>query len=242
MAAWASHLMVAEKVMAALPWLDRRGFCVGNIAPDCDLESEDWSSFTPPREVTHWMTGKRKTAADAERFFEEYAKERLCESACAEEKAFLWGYYSHLVTDAECQKMIRSKERVEAAWDRIKANPELCERAKGMPENWDSIKLLFKKTDRYKDWHSIEHEYLSEHPDSGFITEIIGLRSFPDYLDFLPKGAIIRKVRVMGVLPEKGACRYPFVPISKDEYLAFIENAARLVINGISGRVIPSAT
>lgn len=40
--------------------MDRRGFCVGNIAPDCNVENEDWTEFTPSREVTHWMSAERK--------------------------------------------------------------------------------------------------------------------------------------------------------------------------------------
>lgn len=61
MATWVTHLAVADKVMKEIPELDRRGFCVGNIAPDCNVENEDWTAFTPSREVTHWMSGKKKS-------------------------------------------------------------------------------------------------------------------------------------------------------------------------------------
>ncbi len=65
MATWITHLMIADGVLAHLPALHRCGFCVGNIAPDCNVENENWTAFTPAREVTHWMQGKRKTVADA---------------------------------------------------------------------------------------------------------------------------------------------------------------------------------
>ncbi|HKL98613.1 MAG TPA: hypothetical protein VJZ06_01740 [Mobilitalea sp.] len=68
MASWVTHLMIADNVMKQCPELDRCGFCVGNIAPDCNVENEDWTSFTPPREVNHWMSKERKVASDCDTF------------------------------------------------------------------------------------------------------------------------------------------------------------------------------
>ncbi len=55
MATWVTHLMVADGVLDKVSGLDRHGFCVGNIAPDCNVENEDWTEFTPPRAVTQVM-------------------------------------------------------------------------------------------------------------------------------------------------------------------------------------------
>ena len=60
MAEWVSHLIVADKVLEKFPQLSRHEFCVGNIAPDCNIPNEDWTEFTPPRAVTHWMQDNRK--------------------------------------------------------------------------------------------------------------------------------------------------------------------------------------
>ena len=49
MATWITHLMIADGVLERIPNLDRHGFCVGNIAPDCNVENEDWTAFTPSR-------------------------------------------------------------------------------------------------------------------------------------------------------------------------------------------------
>lgn len=57
MATWVTHLMIADRVLQRIPELKKHEFCVGNIAPDCNVENDDWTSFTPPRELTHWMTG-----------------------------------------------------------------------------------------------------------------------------------------------------------------------------------------
>lgn len=53
MATWVTHLIVADEVIKKIPFLCRHEFFVGNIAPDCNVENEDWTSFIPSREVTH---------------------------------------------------------------------------------------------------------------------------------------------------------------------------------------------
>lgn len=58
MATWVTHLLIADNVLQEFTEIDRRGFCVGNIAPDCNIENADWTAFTPSREVTHWMRGR----------------------------------------------------------------------------------------------------------------------------------------------------------------------------------------
>ena len=62
MATWITHLMIADRVLEAIPELDRHSFCVGNIAPDCNVENKDWTQFVPSRETTHWMSTNRKVA------------------------------------------------------------------------------------------------------------------------------------------------------------------------------------
>ena len=74
MATWITHLMIADRVLEIIPGLSRHEFCVGSIAPDCNVENEDWTQFTPPREVTHWMAGKWKVMSDCDRFYNEYIK------------------------------------------------------------------------------------------------------------------------------------------------------------------------
>ncbi len=72
MAGWVTHLSIADKIMKKQNRLDRRGFCVGNIALDCNVENEDWTSFTPSKKITHWMSNEIKTASDCDLFCDEY--------------------------------------------------------------------------------------------------------------------------------------------------------------------------
>jgi len=116
MATWITHLMIADGILALLPNLHRHSFCVGNIAPDCNVENESWTAFIPPREITHWMQGNRKSAADCEAFLYAYILSRADKIASAREYDFLLGYYTHLIADAAFQAMIRREERVKAAW------------------------------------------------------------------------------------------------------------------------------
>lgn len=234
MATWVSHLMIADSVLKRFPQLDRHGFCVGNIAPDCNVENEDWSDFIPSREVTHWMSGERKNASDCDRFYKEYIEGRREEIESDEEYSFLLGYWSHLITDAEYQRFVCDEERIAAAWGRIKTHPALKQKASGMEENWDSMKKLFDKDDRMKDIYTMEAEYLEQHPESGYFTEILGLKTFPRYIDYLPEGAIVRKIGVMGYLPRKETGKYPYQAMTKEEYRDYLDRAVGLVTKAIS--------
>lgn len=139
------------------------------------------------------------------------------------------GYYAHLITDAEFQTMIREDDRVRAAWMRIQEVPELYEVSAGLEKTWDSIKKLIPKRERMRGIYAIEADYLHAHPDSGYLTEILPLKSFPDYIDYLPQGAIARKIRVMGYTPERdegASC----LAISREEYASFVKNTVQLVV------------
>ena len=103
-----------------------------------------------------------------------------------------------------------------------------------MPESWDSVKKLIGKAERMKDIYTIEAEYLDEHPDSGYLTEILELKSFPDHIDYLPKGAIVRKIGVMGYLPRRESGAFPFVAMTREEYSAFLDAATEQIIRGIA--------
>jgi len=210
---------------------------VGNIAPDCNLPNEDGTDFIPPRRVTHWMNSGRKTADDCAEFYNKYILSRKEYIRTREELSFLLGYYSHLITDAELQRTIRDPKRVSAAWGRIKKVPELAKKAAGMPEDWDAAKRLLPREDRMKDFFCMEREYLDAHPDSGWYTEIRGLEFFPDYIDYLPKQSIPKKIKIMYYEPTGETSAYPFLAFSREEYAEFVKRAIDLVVEAIKSAV-----
>ena len=234
MATWVTHLVIADSVLQHFPSLDRRGFCVGNIAPDCNVENEDWTAFTPSREVTHWMQGARKKASDCDAFYDEYIAKRRDRIQTSEEYAFLMGYYAHLITDAAFQKMIRDEDRVKATWKRIKANEDLLAHSVGMEETWDNAKKLIPKRVWVGHIYSLEAEYLEAHPDSGYLTEILPLKEFPDYIDYLPEGAIVRKIGVMGYLPKINEVLGEWIAISREEYEEYIQETIQMILKRFS--------
>lgn len=236
MATWVTHLMIADRVLEAIPELERHGFCVGNIAPDCNVENEDWTQFVPSREITHWMSAARKVAADCDRFYDKYIADRRHEIDTAQEMSFMLGYYAHLLADAEFQRYIRNPERVASSWTRVKAHSVLSDRAVRMPETWDSVKKLINRDERMRDIYTIEAEYLDKHPNSGYVTEILKLKTFPDYIDYLPKGAIVRKIGVMGYWPKKELGAFPFVAMTREEYSTYLKTATEQIIRKITCR------
>lgn len=84
-----------------------------------------------------------------------------------------------------------------------------------------------------KDIYVIEADYLENHPDTGYFTEIIGLKTFPDYIDYLPQNAIPRKIKVMGYLPQKTYGEYSKIAMTVEEYESFLDNAIAIVVNAI---------
>ena len=180
------------------------------------------------------MQGQRKKASDCDAFYEEYIAKRRAGIQSAEEYAFLMGYYAHLITDAAFQKMIRDENRVKAAWKRIKKNENLLERSAGMEETWDNAKKLIPKREWIGHIYSLEAEYLNAYPDSGYLTEILTLKEFPDYIDYLPEGAIVRKIGVMGYLPEINEGLGEWIALSREEYETYIQETIQMILKKFS--------
>lgn len=236
MATWITHLMIADAILKHEPGLNRKGFCVGNIAPDCNVENEDWSTFTPSREVTHWMTGTRKALSDCDAFCEAYVYPRQNGGVSQEEYSFMVGYYVHLLTDAAFQLFIRDPDRIRAVWKRIHADPIWSEDAAGREETWDEAKRLIPREIRMHEIESMEAEYLHKNPNSGYLTEILPLKSFPNYLDYMPEGCYVRKIGVMGThpIPDENL-RHP-VSISREELEKFRTDTVQLILRMLEER------
>ena len=230
MASWVTHLIIADEILKRIPTLDRRGFCVGSIAPDCNVENEDWTEFIPPKFVTHWMAGPRKRLSDADRFCEECIEKRRDEIGAGEEYAFLLGYYAHLLTDSAYELMTHNEARVRAAWARIRQVEMLNRASAGMEETWDSIKHLITRREIKRSIQWYEAEYLQTNPESAYLTELLPLKEFPSYLDYLKPGCIVRKIGVMGRIPEKSGPEPRWIAISREEYEAYIEDTIALIL------------
>ena len=147
MASWIVHLRIADKILDRIEALDESAFILGNIAPDSGVPSEDWSTFTPPGNVTHFRTKPGdKTSIDIERYVHDYFSDEKIKHYSNREYSFFLGYYTHLLTDIEWAKMVYSAG--------------LCEE-NARKENMSYIDFVWKNK---KDWYDLDFLYLEEHP------------------------------------------------------------------------------
>ena len=223
MANWITHTLVADELLRCFPALDRRAFVVGNIAPDCNVENADWSSFTPPREVTHFMLGEKKTSADLDGFRTRHIASRP--DAPAGERSFLLGYYSHLAVDVLFMRFIRDESRLRDAFARVHSVPELHAAIAGQPETLDTLKAVFGKNRVFADIIHFERQRLSHSPDPSYRSILPRIKEFPDYLDFLPPGAIARKIPIMLDRFSREPAEPSFVFFTEEEYANFLRAA-----------------
>ena len=226
MANWITHMMIVDRLLDKGISLHRRGFVVGNVAPDCNVENEDWTAFVPTREETHFMTGKKKTEQDYMRFYQLYLQDR--KDSSTEEYAFLVGYFIHLVVDVKFQEMIRDEQRVQRCYERLQQEVDLYQQMEHLPHTFDTLKQVFGKQRLFQDLLQIEQEYLRTHLCSSY-HELCKIQEFPEYLDMFPKGAIVRKIPIM--LSEYAIdipkCKDVF--FSKKEYDQFVEKVSAFI-------------
>ncbi len=236
MAKWVTHLMIADYILDRGMKLDEKGFCVGNIGPDCNIENEDWTEFVPSREVMHYMTEKdNKETIQADVFLRRHILDG--EKKTEEEMAFLLGYYAHLITDIETVRYCHSGERIRGIYERLHGDAQMGREVEGKPESRESLKAVFGRRRMENDLFYIERDYLREHPQARFETILRKTKEFPEYLGFIPKGAVTRKLGVidreydfsnLGPTPEK-LFFYP-----KEEFMRFVERTAGLVYDRLS--------
>lgn len=101
MASWMVHLRVADELLQHFKGLCELEFIVGNIAPDSGVPNEDWSSFAPPYNVSHFVVtdenGERHK--DFNLYISRYFTKGLQNSYTEEQYSFYLGYLVHLITD-----------------------------------------------------------------------------------------------------------------------------------------------
>lgn len=147
MASWMIHLRVADGLLDDLPDVDRTAFVMGNIAPDSGMPNEDWSAYSPPKDISHFKTKARDIAFyDIDRFLSEYYSPAQRKAYSLRQHSFFLGYWAHLLTDR--------------LWIIRIMQPSVAK----YPDEWaaDRMALIWKLK---KDWYDLDFLYLEEHPD-----------------------------------------------------------------------------
>lgn len=217
MATWGLHIRIAEGLLNRGYDFDEESFLVGNIGPDCGMPNEDWSKFEPPTEVSHWSDkGKKNIFAD--KFYNAYLDKEVNDR---KEKSFLFGYYTHLLTDIEFKKLVSKKQKEDINYQRLKTDKKFI---------W-TIK---------EDWYDLDHLYFRDNPESIFFRVFQNIKHFPDYLDYYPKGAIIQRIKYITEFyqnPSENLDR-EYKYLTKEEMNSFLDKTLDFIDNDLKLKLI----
>lgn len=180
MANWITHEYIADVILSKNFNLDEHSFCVGNIAPDCNIENSDFTKYMPSREKTHWMSQKHKTDVDYQNYYNDILRDQKFNSK--QRLSFLLGYYSHLITDVEFHKFMNDKNQIAKTFQRLKADSNMRTRIKGFPETKSTLKQVFDRWTLLGDIISYENSYVLDHPDCSYNRILRKTKEFPEYL------------------------------------------------------------
>ena len=214
MATWITHLRIAENILNKGYDLDTTAFTVGNIGPDSGVPNEDWSSFNPPKKVTHWLDASNKI--DAKAFYDKY----LNNTMAIQDKAsysFMLGYYVHLLTDIEWTKLMVVKN------DTQLHKEGFCKDSKFI---W-TIK---------KDWYGLDFLYLKNNRKSLFFTVFKNILEVPNYLDYFPVNAFNIQVKYITdyYLGENEETIENFIYLNENEMDSFVLITTQTIIKALS--------
>ena len=230
MATWGAHFRIAENILKEYSKINRGLFTIGNIAPDCGIPNEDWSSFTPPKEISHFSLSKMNNFLESKldkfilndiEFFSKYLKD-INLGSLKSDQSFLLGYFIHLITDNLWNYYIM-KPLKEKYLKELQKNPKFI---------W-SVK---------RDWYDLDKIYITEKKDSLFWTDFLAAEYNEDFLDFLPQEGILRQMEFIKSFYQISEEEYlrasekEFVYLKKDEMDNFILDSTQVILD-ILGKI-----
>lgn len=235
MAGWVTHTIIADLLMAEGLVVDPKGFVVGNIAPDCNVENHDWTAFEPSREIMHWMSEYgNKLTADFQGFYDRWI---LDKTLSYEAYSFMLGYYAHLIADVAFQKYVREPSRIQDLFKRLKGHTKYRKEITDVDENFDVIKQAYGKDRVFRDIDHYEQIYLTTNEAASYLRVLQHVEDFPDYLSYLPQGAISRKIKLLVSSGDLEDVHEERVFFPKEEYDIFIEDTVAEIMACISERI-----
>lgn len=222
MATWGLHIRIAEELLKSTPNLDREKFLIGNIGADCGKPNDDWSVFTPPTKVTHWLdetSGKILT----EEFYNQYLTKAISDN---KRFSYLLGYYTHLLTDYLWRESVDKKKITDRHYAKLNDDPKFI---------W-TIK---------KDWYDLDRLYFYNNPNSIFYTTFQHIKEFTEYLDYFPVDATISQIRYITefYLKEKDGIHREYIYLNEREMDEFVAASVDILkdkltlLNNVSLRV-----
>lgn len=171
MATWGVHFRIAEEMLKDMTGIDEKYFVIGSIGPDCGAPNEDWSIFNPPSTVTHWTEGSKRNIR-AEEFYKTHIDGKKLDD---KDRAYLIGYYVHLLTDLRWGNILFDKTQNHEAYQQYKVDKSFI---------W-TIK---------EDWYDLDHKYFRDNPNNIFSRIFIGIDRFDEILGYYPTDATINQI------------------------------------------------
>ncbi|WP_346936154.1 zinc dependent phospholipase C family protein [Clostridium sp.] len=215
MATWIAHLRIAENILKNVDDLNSTAFILGNVGPDSGVPNEDWSSFNPPKTITHWINEENNI--DANKFFNKYIKNNSMEYS---KYSYVLGYYIHLLTDIEWSKFFDEKKKNALYNKKLKEDASFI---------W-TIK---------KDWYGLDFLYLEKNPNFIFHTIFKNIDQVPDYLDYFPEGALMKQVKYITeyYLGDNEETKDNFIYLNEEEMDKFIDETSKKIFSNLKGKI-----
>ncbi len=210
MATWLCHLRVAERVLEKFDF-PRSEFLAGNIAADCGTPDGS-GGFDPPKEVTHW-THSGKGHCEYMRF----AEEMLPRARDEKQRAFLLGYFSHLIADIVWTQLINEPAKARFR-DEYDADKE---------DYYRRVKA---------EWYANDLLFLEEHPDFDLLRELASVTVDSSILPYYGSENVNIQIRNIAGVYSGSFCGCAFryiTPAQADDYVAAAAERICAELSGI---------
>lgn len=211
MASWIVHLRITDKLLDQISGLSPAEFVFGNIAPDSGIPNEDWSSFTPSGDISHFKTTDDDGLKDihVDKYVEQYFSAEQRGKYNNNQKSFYIGYLSHLLTD-----MLWANGIVRPSIDRFRSL-------------YDEDRKTWIWTLK-KDWYDLDFLYIKKNPDFrafSIYKNAVGFRN--EYMNFFSDDAFeSRREYILGFYSgERENLERKYVYLKEEEMDRFVDES-----------------
>jgi|LGOV01.1.fsa_nt_gb hypothetical protein len=213
MATWITHLRIAENLLKTYNY-DRKNFVLGNIGPDSGLPNEERTKFIPSKEVTHFLVDRSLSDHPYTRISSvKFYKEHVTHTHDEEKKAYVLGYYAHLITDVSwsmLQHQLKTSNKAYAT--QLEADPSFI---------WE-VK---------KDWYALDFKYLKQHSNSIY-DEFKAYPYVEDHFEFFPPNSLTVQMKYIQDFYSKmeNSPQYSGDYLSEEDMNSFVDNTSEYLI------------
>jgi hypothetical protein len=217
MATWITHLRLAENLANEIPEVKLGSFCVGSIAPDSGIPDENWETFNPPVEISHFGASNftEMNLADLD-FYRGHLAPHSHSEGDKDRFSFLLGYFFHIVTDN--------------LWRHEIGVPT---RSRFTKEFTNDPKFIWEVKE---DWYGLDFRFLWEKPDWNTWQTFLKSGYAQEYLDFMPMQAVQQRLDYIKEFYSRQdeeiqkMVERPFIYLSQDDMDRFVQLATNRLL------------